>query len=267
MSWYSACAKVEPYIVKIETPAGAGTGFFFAYNEDKSLVGIATALHVVSEAQNWRYPIKIVQGAKELFLTYEDRAVIVDNQRDSAAILVAAAACKSKEIAIPDKMLPLLASDKKAKVGVTLGWAGFPAIASRKLCFFQGGVSAFNPHDDSYFIDGVAINGVSGGPVFDEDEPLFVVGIVSAYYINRQRGEALPGLSLVHDVTHLNTTIEQLRTRDEARKKEQEPRKAKEAEPVQPGPPEPTPKPVQPGPAEPIPKPVQPGPTEPTPKV
>lgn len=252
MSWHSACARVTPYIVKIETPAGSGTGFFFAYNENKSLVGIATALHVVSEAEDWRYPIKIVQGTKDLFLTYDDRAVIVDYKRDSAAILVGAPMCTGKGIVIPEKMLPLLPSDRAKKVGVTLGWAGFPAIASQTLCFFQGGVSAFNPHDDSYFVDGVAINGVSGGPVFDEDvgdqKSDYIVGIVSAYYINRQRGEALPGLSLVHDVTHLNTIIEQLRTRDEARKKEQEGRKeakeaeAKEAEPVQPGPAEPTPK-------------------------
>lgn len=247
MSWHSACEKVEPYIVKIETPAGSGTGFFFAYNENKSLIGIATALHVVSEAEDWRYPIKIVQGTKELFLTYDDRAVIVDYKRDSAAILIVAAVCTGKGIVIPEKMLPLFPSDRQKRVGVTLGWAGFPAIASQTRCFFQGGVSAFNPHDDSYFVDGVAINGVSGGPVFDENvggqESDYIVGIVSAYYVNRQRGDALPGLSLVHDVTHLNTTIEQLRTRDEARKKEQEGRKeAKEAEPVQPGPAEPTPK-------------------------
>ena len=43
---------------------------------------------------------------------------------------------------------------------------GFPTIEPYKLCFFSGSISAGRDDDSAYLIDGVAINGVSGGPVF-----------------------------------------------------------------------------------------------------
>lgn len=222
MTWSKAFKAVEPYIVKIATPAGAGTGFFFAYNEDKSLVGIATALHVVEEADEWRQPLKIlhVPSNKELFLTHGERGIVVDYKRDSAVILLITNMVTDAGLPIPETMLPMFPSDKFKQIGVPLAWAGYPAIASRTLCLFQGGVSAFNTDNDSYYIDGIAINGVSGGPVFDENDGApEIVGIVSAYRYNQQSGGNLPGLLMAHDATHLNTAIEGFKSLDEARKK------------------------------------------------
>ena len=80
--------------------------------------------------------------------------------------------------------------------------------------FFSGSISARQDDKNSYLIDGVAINGVSGGPVLhiDEEEDVKVVGTVSAYRMNRTSGDALPGLliaqdlSLFHDViTHIQS--------------------------------------------------------------
>lgn len=224
MSWPSACSKVEDYIVKIETPDGSGTGFFFAYNENRSLVAVATALHVISDAHDWRRPIKIrrVRANQEVFLPFPDRVVLVDYKRDSAAILFSANALKA-----PKDMLMLAPRDKYRAPGSRLSWGGYPGIVEDTLCFFQGSVSAFNQHNDSYYIDGVAINGVSGGPVFDEelkDQPTKIIGIVAAYFVNRQRGETLPGFSMAHDVTHLHDTIANIKTWDEGKKKEQKTR-------------------------------------------
>ena len=127
------------------------------------------------------------------------------------------------KVPVPTTMLPLMPSSKFKQNGVKLAWAGYPAIASRTLCYFQGSVSAFNRDNDSYYIDGIAINGVSGGPVFDEkDNAPEIVGIVSAYHYNRQSGGNLPGLLMAHDATHLNQIIEKLKTLDEARKKADE---------------------------------------------
>jgi len=42
MNWDEIVAKITPYIVKIETPQGHGTGFLRMYNEDRSMCGIAT---------------------------------------------------------------------------------------------------------------------------------------------------------------------------------------------------------------------------------
>lgn len=221
MSWSSTFKKVEPYIVKIETPSGAGTGFFFAYNEVKDFVGIATALHVVQDVDDWRQPLKIarVKENKELFVEHSERVVIVDYERDSAVILIRVDALESAGLRVPDQMLPIMPSHKFKTIGVHLAWAGYPAIASRTLCLFQGSVSAFDEDDDSYYIDGIAINGVSGGPVFDEkDKGPEIVGIVSAYHYNRASGGNLPGLLMAHDATHLNDIVEGIKNMDEAKR-------------------------------------------------
>ena len=45
MNWDQIVTKDSPYIARIESPAGHGTGFLCLYNEDKSWFGIATAMH------------------------------------------------------------------------------------------------------------------------------------------------------------------------------------------------------------------------------
>lgn len=222
MSLIKTYEAVEPYIVKIETTSGSGTGFFFAYNASKSLIGIATALHVVDDVEEWRLPLKIVQVKKkiEVFLEYSDRVILADYKRDSAVILVPTNKFTEAGLPVPLTMLPLMPSSRFKPSGHGLAWAGYPAIASRTLCLFQGSVSAFNSDNDSYYIDGVAINGVSGGPVFDEkDSAPEIVGIVSAYHYNRQSGGNLPGLLMAHDATHLNNIIGRIKNLDEAKKK------------------------------------------------
>ncbi len=68
MKWESIVEKISPYIVKIETQDGHGTGFLYLYNEDKSWCGIATALHVVDYADEWQLPIRILNNNSSAFL-------------------------------------------------------------------------------------------------------------------------------------------------------------------------------------------------------
>lgn len=220
MAWHNAYEKIKPYVVKIETPSGFGTGFLFAFNTTKTIVAIATALHVIDDAEDWRQPFRITQYAsgKQVFLEYADRVVMLDYKRDTAAI-----AFDADLLECPESTLPLLPDNKVKKVGVQIGWVGFPALAPANLCFFQGGISAYVDEDDYYLIDGVAINGVSGGPVFAElnDATPQIVGVVSAYLANRQRGDTLPGLLKAYDLTHLHAMIAQMKSLDEARKAEE----------------------------------------------
>jgi hypothetical protein len=67
-------------------------------------------------------------------------------------------------------------------------------------------------------IDGVAIHGVSGGPVFYRPAPdrVMTIGCVSAYQANRVGGEALPGLLRAQDVWHFHDVAAKVRSRDEA---------------------------------------------------
>jgi hypothetical protein len=100
-----------------------------------------------------------------------------------------------------------------------IGWVGFPALSPTDLCFFSGRISAYIEAQRAYLVDGVAINGVSGGPAFwpaEKDAP-HVIGVVSAYAPNRAQGETLPGLSIIRDVQQLQSLVKKFRTMDEAK--------------------------------------------------
>jgi hypothetical protein len=92
------------------------------------------------------------------------------------------------------------------------------------LCFFSGIISARQDFRKAYLIDGVAINGVSGGPVIysTETEGIQFVGTVNAYKANRVTGEALPGLLIAQDVSHFHGVLNFVRSIDEANKNKQE---------------------------------------------
>ncbi|RQT10393.1 serine protease [Burkholderia contaminans] len=220
MSWHASNKKIRPYVVRIETPNNVGTGFLFAYNDTKTVAAIATASHVVDEAHDWKLPIKVThhESGEQIFLRDEERVIFVDREHDSASILI-----EGGSLPFPKETLPLIEKDKYAKVGVELGWVGFPSVAHPELCFFAGHVSAFISNQDCYLIDGVAINGVSGGPVFNDraDDPPRIVGIISAYLPNQTEDKTLPGLLRAQDISPFYNTLKTLGSLGEAREKEQ----------------------------------------------
>lgn len=213
-----------PYVFTVETPNGSGTGFFFAYNETRTIVAVATAAHVVERAFDWRLPIKLRHhvSQKEVFLDHGERVVLLDRQRDSASIMFQRA--RLADLALPDDPPDMIDPTKYKRIGSEVGWVGYPSVAFPHLCFFTGRISGFITSDDAYLIDGVAINGVSGGPVFAEggSDKLHVIGTVSAYLPNRVRGDALPGLLRSQDITAFQETIKTIRSLDEARRKQAE---------------------------------------------
>jgi hypothetical protein len=99
-------------------------------------------------------------------------------------------------------------------------------MESNTLCFFSGNISA--RIQKAYLIDGVAINGVSGGPVIYSAtaNTIQIVGDVSAYRPNRATGEALPGLLVARDLTHFHSVTMYIQSVDEANKKKEEAEKA-----------------------------------------
>ena len=221
MNWNIIVDKVTPYVVKIETPSGHGTGFLCLRNEDKSFSGIATARHVVSYADEWQQPIRLqhYQSSSETFLKESERVIWLDTDTDSAVILI-----NSGKLQFPEALIPLLPMTIPLVIGAEVGWLGFPAVAPYSLCFFSGNISARQEWRHAYLIDGVAINGVSGGPVMysTEAEGVQIVGSISAYVSNRATGEALPGLAIARDVSYLHDTISKIKSLDEASKQKKE---------------------------------------------
>lgn len=220
MKWSTSFKAIRPYVVSIETPKGSGTGFLFTYNKDKTVAGFATAAHVVDYADDWKQPIKLTHciTKKELFVTDSQRVIFLDRRRDSASIMLFG----KLKIGLPSHTLPLIGANKILHIGVDVGWVGFPTIASPNLCFFTGRISAHLRDYDSYLIDGVAINGVSGGPVIytprGSSSPK-IIGTVTSYMPNRIYGDTLPGLMRVQDLTAFHSTIESVKNMDDAMEK------------------------------------------------
>jgi hypothetical protein len=222
MPWHSAFDLVVPYVVKITTPSASGTGFVVALSANKKLMGIATAAHVIDHPHYWQQPIRIehFQSGKTLFLNHADRFISVDESHDTGSVVV-----RRGDFPVPEESLQVISESDHLRVGVEVGWVGFPAIAASNLCFFSGSISCWVPGEEFYFVDGVAINGVSGGPAFyvGDDGELQVIGIVSAYVPNRSTGAQLPGLCVIRDVASVQGMIKELKSVEQAKEQEKTP--------------------------------------------
>jgi hypothetical protein len=201
-----------PRMVRIATPGGQGSGFLLPWASRSGLCAIATAAHVINQAFHWEQPIRIDQlfGHKTLLARHNQRAIFLDENSDTAVIVV-----EKGDLEPPDGELSFMERERHLRVGADVGWLGFPAIAP-SLCFFSGRISAWNQEDKSYLIDGVAINGVSGGLVFYLPDSPSVVGVLTAYIANRTTGEALPGLAIARDVSYLHEQATAFASLDEA---------------------------------------------------
>lgn len=220
MNWDQVVKKVSTHVVKIETPSGHGTGFLLLYNDSKTWCGIATAEHVVSYADDWKQPIKIYSFTGEsIFLQPENRVIYRDWTKDSAVILFL-----KGDFQLPELPIALLPMGQLLDIGSEVGWLGFPSIAPQTLCFFSGNISAHQEFRNAYLIDGVSINGVSGGPVLclTRTEGVKIVGTINAYSANRATGEALPGLAIAQNVAHFHDVANHVHSIDEANRKKAE---------------------------------------------
>jgi hypothetical protein len=209
--WQEAVETVHPYVVRLSTPEHSGSAFLFAFAADGGICGFATAAHALANALVWEQPVRIehfASGAERL-LRPGDRSIVLDEETDTAAIVF-----MREDFPVPDRLLPMTPESLNYRVGVEIGWVGFPAVSRQQLCFFSGRISAWLGDKQSYLVDGVSVNGVSGGPAFHVDpsgHPV-LLGVVSAYLPNKAAGAALPGLSVVQHIGHLEKWVRSLRT-------------------------------------------------------
>ena len=231
--WYLNFALIEPYIFKIRTSLGSGTGFQL-FSNDAGLCGIATAYHVIENAEAMEEPIKITHyGSNKSLVLKADaasRTIFTYPKEDLAFILF-----PKKNLDIKAQNPTLVTKGLHLNPGNEVAWCGFPSVAPDNLCFFAGYTSCYIDEGQYYLIDGVVINGVSGGPVFfinDTTNKLELCGVISAYVPNRATGEALPGLGVVRQIDPYQKELETLKSLDEAVKvKKAEEEKTKESSP------------------------------------
>lgn len=222
--WQLAVDFIRPYVVRISTPQSSGTGFLIYRSETSGVCGIATAAHVIDHPHYWEQPIRIdhFDTGKSVLLRHDERAILLDEKRDTALVIL-----PSKELPLPKDPPELTPEERYVKVGIEVGWLGFPAVSSRNLCYFSGRTSCVLKDEHAYLVDGVAINGVSGGPTFlvSSKDKVVVIGVVSAYIANRATGETLPGLSVVRDVSHFQEAAKSFKSLEQAKQSEAAPEK------------------------------------------
>lgn len=201
-AWYLAVKKLKEYIVKIETPDGHGTGFLVPTPAGRQgLRCVATANHVIQHADKWAEPICIIHpsSGRQVFLNATQRYIVAAANRDQAVIQFSASWLQS-----PKSDLLFSEEDKHYVEGVESGWLGFPSVFPINPCFFHGHISSYIDEEELYLVDGVAINGVSGGPVFviEKDGPV-IIGLVTEYRPNCSTGQVLPGMSVMRSINPL----------------------------------------------------------------
>jgi len=226
-TWQEAVETISPHIVKIETPHGAGTGFLCTYSHKNNLCCIATAAHVVRESFDWEEIIRLqhYDSGKTISLRVSERAILINEKLDTAAIVFDKGASP-----LPPNPLGFIDRGSRMRVGVEIGWIGFPSVSPKNLCFFTGRISCWINELKYYLVDGVAINGVSGGPAFHiEKNECQILGSVSAYLPNRVG--ATPGLAVISDVEQFLKVIKDMKNLDEAKEKETPLNESKKEEP------------------------------------
>lgn len=194
---------LSKYVVKIETPDGHGSGFIVPNPAGtKNIRCIVTAFHVIKHSYEWQEPIRIVFpfDNKRVLLSVSDRHIIPAQGRDQAVIQFSA-----QWIQVPDSNIAFPNEDEYYVEGVNVGWLGFPALFPSNRCFFNGVISSYLESAEAYLVDGIAINGVSGGPAFvlGKNESPIVVGLVTEYRPNLSTGTPLPGMSIVRSINPL----------------------------------------------------------------
>ncbi|MBV6415450.1 MAG: hypothetical protein OMOMHJEC_03340 [Xanthomonadales bacterium] len=217
IEWSQAVDTVLPSVVRIHSPSGSGTGFLVS-SAPTGLIAIATASHVIADAHYWEQPLKIVHhlSGRTKFLRANERSIFLEESDDTGAIVF-----DRGELPLPAQPLELAPEGKFLKVGKEIGWVGFPSVEPTQPCFFSGKISALRRGGKEYLVDGVAVNGVSGGPAFwNGGEQVMLIGVLSAYIPNRSTGATLPGLSVVQNVEQFHLVARAFSNIKEAKKTE-----------------------------------------------
>lgn len=219
LRWTDALEKVRKFSFKINTPQGSGSGFLITLRK-QHIFGVATAYHVIDHSYLWEEPIKLLHtDSNQTFMLQSTKRFIFAKPDNDAALIL----FDKGDLQIESDLLTLAPEGKYLRPGMEIAWAGYPAIAPNEFSYFNGHVSCYLHSSNTYLVDGVAINGVSGGPTFTMiKDDVHVIGIVSAYIPNRATGESLPGVCCVTDIKPFHEFIKDIKTLEEAREKARE---------------------------------------------
>lgn len=211
LTWHDAATKVSKILFRVYTNDGMGTCFLLSIatpGEGVHYGMFATAWHVLKDVQT-KESIKLVSADRKKKLDSINSTIdferLGDEEYDTALIIV-----KTNEPIIDENnLLPIPPKEHLLAQGAELAWMGFPGFVEPEPCFFHGYISGYLDNPPTYLVDGVAINGVSGGPAFDKHAQL--AGLVSAYLPNQlDEDTILPGISILIPINPIRAFMEKL---------------------------------------------------------
>ena len=208
--WEEVIPPLEPLVFRVHAADSVGTGFIIGLSRDDGgrHTMLVTALHVVEDVLGNDLPLGLVRSdGTDLssLIAGPVRVYPVGPPECDTALLEVPTI---EPLISPEALLPIPLETMLPR-GADLGWLGYPGLVLPELCFFRGVVSGYQERPPIYFVDGVAINGVSGGPAFDRSG--LVVGLVSAYVPNQVApGRTLPGLMIVTPLTLVRLWMQEI---------------------------------------------------------
>jgi len=210
LTWHAAATKVEKSLFRVYTESGMGSGFLLsvAENEKKHYGMFATAWHVLSNLKTVD-SLQLVSANRKKDINNHNATLsfvrLGDKEYDTGIIIA-----ESNELIIDEtSLLTIPPKDLMLARGAEIGWMGFPGFVEPEPCFFHGYISGYLDYPPRYLVDGVAINGVSGGPAFDKYGQ--IAGLVSSYLPNRRDEKTiLPGVAMLVPINAIRAFMERL---------------------------------------------------------
>ncbi len=197
MPWDKAVDLAENVVFQIQAADSMGTCFVTSMGKTHKSVDahyiFATAWHVVKNVAD--SDLSICMKSANDKISFEAKAGHYQIIRLGSEVFdTALIYLRISEEIVPQKhLLPMLDWNLQMPKGTEIGWVGFPGIAGGEFCFFKGTVSGHIKSPPTYLLDGVAINGVSGGPALDSRA--HIIGLISSYIPNQvNQYTTLPGL-------------------------------------------------------------------------
>ena len=196
--WPEVITQIEPLVYQVHAGKALGTAFAVSVTgpaDGGHHTMFATAWHVIKDIVQTTDPLELIRsdGTPLSKLTTGPVAVYPVGPPECDTALICA---PTREPLVEPSALLAMPLETMLPRGADVGWLGFPGLVYPELCFFRGVVSGYSERPPIYLIDGVAINGVSGGLAFDRTGLL--IGLVSAYVPNQvDERRTLPGLMIL----------------------------------------------------------------------
>lgn len=211
LPWDKVVDRISPSVFQLQAGQSAGTAFVVSVavgNEGACFhTMLATAWHVIEPAAGTNATFRLISSDKKRVHDSDTDEFAFHPLGDAVFDTALVAVKTTAPLIEQSQLLPILPWHSMIARGGDVGWLGFPGIVGSELCFFKGVVSGYLNDPPTYLIDGVAVNGVSGGPAFDDRTHL--MGLVSAYIPNQLNSEmTLPGLAAVIPISAIRYYLE-----------------------------------------------------------